>query len=294
MNERPQRKGVMLAVPADEKKILKFGDRFYLQPKLNGERCIVSEFQGKPLLLSSYEDPFEFLDKIRNAIEAIWDIYDLPILFDGELYKHGWERERIHSACSRTVNYNPDVEELEYHIFDIKAPVNQGERLRLLDHAFSYSENNSPLKVVPTYWATPHNCMAISDRLLQQGYEGSIFRNPNYPTYEARRLTNQLLKYKPTEIDEYEILGVEEAISKNGEPLAMVGAFIVQGDDLNPFRVGAGKLTHDQRKHYWMIQSTLKGMTLVTKQGKIKTTNGIPTCAVAVEVKEAYVRPQGN
>lgn len=292
MNERPQRKGVMLAVPADEKKILKLGERFYLQPKLNGERCIVSKFHGKPLLLSSYEDPFSFLDKIRNTVEEVWKAYGLSVLFDGEIYKHGWEREKIHSACSRTVNYNPDVEELEYHIFDIKAAIPQGERLELLKNIFNFiNQQTTPLKLVPTYWASPHTCMKISDRFLQDGYEGSIFRNPTYPTYEARRLTNQLLKYKPTEIDEYEILDVEEAISKNGEPLAMVGAFIVQGEDLNPFRVGAGKLTHIQRKHYWIIQSTLKGMTLVTKQGKIKTTNGIPTCAVAVEVKEAYARP---
>lgn len=95
-----------------------------------------------------------------------------------------------------------------------------------------------------------------------------------------------MLKYKPTEIDEYLIIGVEEAISLAQEPLGMIGSFLVQGDDGMEFKVGAGKLTHGQRREYFKVKETLIGKTLVTKQGKIITTEGIPTCAVAVEIKE--------
>jgi hypothetical protein len=96
-----------------------------------------------------------------------------------------------------------------------------------------------------------------------------------------------MLKYKPTEIDEYLIVGVEEAISQEGVPKGMVGSFIVKPrDSEDTFSVGAGKLNHTERVLIWKHKERYPGLTLIVKQGKILTTNGIPTCAVAVEVKE--------
>jgi ATP-dependent DNA ligase len=143
------------------------------------------------------------------------------------------------------------------------------------------------IKFVQTYNANQENWMQMADIFLELGFEGLMFRNKTYPTYEARRLVRQMLKYKPSEIDEYRIMGITEAMSQTGEPLHMVGSFIVQGDDGIEFKVGAGKLSHNERFAYWRVRDTLIGKTLVTKQGKILTTEGIPTCAVAVEVKNA-------
>lgn len=290
MTARPKREGVMLAVPADEKKIAKLGQNFLIQPKLDGERCVVDIFHGEPVLLSSYKNPFEFIDHLRDRIKSVWNAFGTPIPFDGEIYVHGWSRERIDSALRRTVNYNPEVEKLEFHIFDLKLPIPQGQRLYLLDQVFLTIQENPKiaqfLKQVPTFRTTKETWMLGADSFLAEGYEGAMLRNPHFPAYKPRRLVNQLLKYKPTEIDEYEILGVEEAISKEGIPKGMVGSFLVQGNDGVPFSVGAGKLSHDKRRHYWTIQNTIIGKTLITKQGKIKTTNGVPTCAVAVEIKE--------
>jgi len=280
-----KREGVMLAVPADEKKIANLGSSFFAQPKLNGERGLTEVFEGHPVVLSSYANSFEFLDRIKEGIKEAWKVTGMKIPFDGEIYKHGWSRERIDSALRRTVNYNKDVEELEYHIFDIKLPISQVDRLHLLDVVFEKLGPNNILYKVPTYNATQENWMQMADIFLEMGFEGLMFRNKDYPTYEARRLVRQMLKYKPSEIDEYRIVDVTEAISKDGERKGMVGAFVVQGDDGVQFSVGAGKLTHKDREHYWKIYTSLIGRILVTKQGKILTTEGIPTCAVAVEIK---------
>lgn len=281
-----KREGVMLAVPADEKKIKNLGKDFLFQPKLNGERGLTEIFEGHPVVVSSYQNSFEFLDKIKNEIRKAWKAIGMSIPFDGEIYKHGWSRERIDSALRRTVNYNKDVEELEYHIFDIKLPIPQSERLLLLDVVFDKLGPSTILQKVPTYKATQDTWMQMADIFLTAGFEGGMFRNATYPTYDPRRLVRQMLKYKPTEIDEYIILCVTEAVSKEHEPLGMIGSFVVQGDDEVHFKVGAGKLSHSKRTHYWNIQHTLVGKTLVVKQGKIITTEGIPTCAIAVEIKE--------
>jgi ATP-dependent DNA ligase len=143
------------------------------------------------------------------------------------------------------------------------------------------------LKLVPTFKATSENWMDFADKFIELGYEGSVLRNPDYPTYYSGRTVYQMLKYKPTKIDEYEIVGIEEAISQEGEPKGMVGSFIVKSHDgEDTFSVGAGKLTHEQRVYYWDHICFYIGKTLIVKQGKILTANGFPTCAVAVEVKE--------
>ncbi len=283
---RLKRQGVMLAVPADEKKIKNLGESFFFQPKLNGERGLTEVFEGHPVVVSSYANSFEFLDNIKNGIKDAWKATGMKIPFDGEIYKHGWSRERIDSALRRTVNYNPDVEKLEYHIFDVKLPIPQEDRLLLLDITFEKLGPHSTLKKVSTYNGTQENWMQMADIFLQMGFEGGMFRNKTYPTYEARRLVRQMLKYKPSEIDEYKIVDILEAVSQHGNKLGMVGAFVVQGDDGVQFKVGAGKLSHRERKIIWNERNQAIGKTLVTKQGKILTTEGIPTCAVAVTIKE--------
>lgn len=283
---RQKREGIILAVPADEKKIANLGEDFLQQPKLNGERGKTEIFEGHPVVVSSYANSFEFLDNIKEGIQDVWKIGKMKIPFDGEVYKHGWSRERIDSALRRTVNYNKDVEELEYHVFDAVLPVPQDQRLLLLDIVSKKVGDHPTIKFVPSYRGTTENWMQINDIFIEMGFEGSIFRGRHYPTYDPRRLVRQMLKYKPSEIDEYIIVDVTEAVSQDNVPLGMVGSFIVQGDDEMQFKVGAGKLTHNDREYYWHIKEQIVGATLITKQGKILTTEGIPTCAVAVEIKD--------
>ncbi|MHA1481916.1 MAG: ATP-dependent DNA ligase [Candidatus Heimdallarchaeaceae archaeon] len=282
-NKRPKRTGIMLAVPADERKVKNLGDWFYIQPKLNGERCRVIDFHGEPIFLSSECNSYEFLDHLKVEVKRIWREYGANLPFDGEVYVHGWSREEINSTLSRKVNISTRVKELQLHVFDLDIPFPQGERVEIYQDALLRIKS-SVIIPVPTYKADIHSWQTFSDYFLSQGYEGAILRKWNHPIYEPRRLTGQMLKYKPTEFDEYIILEVLEAISKEGEPKSEVGAFLVQGNDLSSFKVGAGKLKQQQRKYYWLVKDSLPGKILKVKQGKILTTKGFPTCAVAVEI----------
>lgn len=277
--QRPQRSGVMLAYPAEENRVKHLGDWFYIQPKLNGERCRVEEFRGEPVLLSSYENEFKFVNHLKEEIHQIWKTHG-PLPFDGEIYVHGWDRERIDSALRRTVNESPDTQHLELHIFDYVCPeINQGERLADLHRITNWTKH---LKLVPTYKADFSNWSTFTDIFIEAGYEGSILRGHSAPYTPVRR--PHMLKYKPTAYDDYTIVDVEEAIDKNGERKGMVGAFWVQGDDETVFKVGAGKLTHQKRIEYWNAGNTIINKQLRVKHGIIYTSGNIPTCAVAVEV----------
>ena len=282
MKERPKRKGIMLADPATERAMLRLGDSCFSQTKLNGERARVSWFHGEPVLLSSYGNEFKFLQHIKEAITASFGYNQEPL--DGELYVHGWSRERIHSACSRKVNENPDTPKLEYHIFDYKSGQSQWQRIHSLVVKKDLGCFNWPLVYVPykIISTAPQDWMEQVYEYTQAGYEGAIFRSPLH-SYEEKR-SKGMLKFKPTESDTYRILGISEAISKEGNPKAMIGSFQVSGDDGTEFSVGAGKLSHLERERLWRVKESLPGKDLLVKHEMIKTKGGIPLCAVAVEV----------
>ena len=284
MKERPKRTGIMLANPATERAMLRLGDSCFAQPKLNGERAPVTWFHGESVLLSSYGNEFKYLQHIKEAIKKNFKYNQLPL--DGELYVHGWSRERIHSACSRKVNENLDTPKLEFHVFDYKSDESQWQRIRSLVKKKDLGCFKWPLVYVPyTVISTaPQDWMEQVYEYTQEGYEGAIFRGALW-NYEERR-TPGMLKFKPTKKDTYKILQVNEAISQEGNPKAMIGSFTVAGDDETEFDVGAGKLSHLERERLWRDRGNLPGKKLLVKHELLKTRTGIPLCAVAVEVIE--------
>jgi ATP-dependent DNA ligase len=298
-----KRENIMLAHPIageGDRRIAKFhvialetGEKviqMFEQPKLNGERCRVEWFHGDPVLISSYGNEFKFLEHWKDQLQKLALIHG-TIPFDGEAYKHGWSRERIHSAISRKVNKNTDTKELEFHIFDYQNfEEQQWQRLRKIgevEQTIVKTPSLISLKIVPYSVVNDKNWMYAAEDHLENGYEGIILRNP-FGMYDIKR-TPDLLKFKPTEEDEYTILSVNEAISKDGDLKGMVGSFTVTSPT-EPgevvFDVGAGKMNHMKRIAYWKIREQLVGKTLVVKHELLRTVNKVPIAAVALSVKE--------
>jgi len=276
---RKERENIMLCYPATERRIASFNSPFFWQPKLNGSRCRVEWFKGEPVLLSSYGIQFQGLSHIEEALKK------LPKMqFDGELYKHGWERERIHSATSRKVKESEDSRGIEFHIFDFQKEdmTEQWERIELL----ASLQLTPPLFFVPTGLATTATWQQCCKDCVDSGYEGIILRDPK-GFYEMKRST-KVAKFKPTFKDIYKITGVKEAVDKYGELKGMVGAFEVQASHTKQrFFVGAGKMLHSVRIAIWELHAEsncIVGKSLKVKHEAIKTTNGIPVCCVALEV----------
>jgi ATP-dependent DNA ligase len=234
--------------------------------------------------MSSYANHFSFLQHIEEELILLDGGRHLK--YDGELYVHGWTREKIHSIVSRDTNPHPETTWMEFHIFDLQEEFLQFKRLALLKALFEEGPTTNSLKLVPTSVGTPESWTAGLEDYTSQGYEGIILRHINGVHVPKR--TFHILKYKPTEKDEYEILGTMEAISQDGLPKGMVGAFLVSGDDGTTFEVGAGKLKHWQRAELWDRRDELPGLTLVVKHEKLKTINSVPVAAVAVEVQHFH------
>jgi ATP-dependent DNA ligase len=293
-NSRPKREGVMLAYPVDDGRIARLGKRFFVQPKLNGERCRVEWFHGEPVLMSSYANVIKGLGHIEKAVVELNDALSMTskspgelsyFPLDGELYIHGKTWSQIVSIAGRTVNAHSDAHTMEYHVFDIQLPHSpQVMRFSALDAVQEVFDAHPCLVRVPTYICNQGDQWNYAEHFIDLGYEGIILRDPIAPYYFKRNVC--LLKYKPTESDEYEIVDVEEAISQEGHPKGMVGAFLVKSDDEVIFRVGAGKLRHLERTVLWQKRQKLTGLTLIVKHEKLRTVNDVPVAAVAVDVKE--------
>lgn len=295
-----KREGIMLAFPADDKRISgmpmipnkngKNERKMFHQPKLNGERCRIEWFGSVPYLISSYGNQFKFMEHIQNEITVLSSAIGQEKL-DGEIYVHGWSRERIDSALRRKTNKSDETYLLEYHIFDYQNYTQyQYERLKQLGtidqliNTFGLKH----LKVVPYGICSDLDWIHHCSCYCEEAYEGIILRNP-FSRYEDKRVPG-LLKFKPTETDEYEIVKVNEATtSDTNEPKGMVGSFTVRAKDEPAdvtFDVGAGKLKHDKRIAYWKMRDQLTGKMLIVKHELLRTTNQVPIACVAVDLKQ--------
>jgi ATP-dependent DNA ligase len=299
MTKFQKREGIMLAYPAEEKRIKAFplleiedGSKqrsFFHQPKLNGERARTEWFDNVPYLISSYGNEFKFLSIIQRQLETLTKYLEKGnILYDGEVYVHGWSREEVDSALRRQTNKSNETQFLQYHIFDIQNTDPQYARLHLLgtiEQAVEHLELEN-IKVVPYGVCTEIDWLSHCSSYCEEGYEGIILRSP-FSSYEMKRIPG-LLKFKPTEADLYEIVAVNEAVSQEGELKGMVGSFTVKAKD-EPgdhctFDVGAGKLKHSQRIQYWQWKDKCIGQMLLVKHELLRTTNQVPIAAVTVDV----------
>ena len=246
-----KRSGIQLAYPFSMERLLNQGAFHFLwsppyliQPKLNGERSRLIVEKGRALLLSSTDEIIPSVPHINTSALAL-----PPGEYDGELYTHGMTWSEIHSIVGRAVNLHPNYEKMQLHLFDTIGPASQAERLWILSQALEASPPPY-IKQVPTHIVdSMDEITRLYDEFIAGGYEGFIIRHIDAPYSPSRR--PWMMKFKPKQKDSYTIHSIYEAISESGTPLSMVGAFECKDDMGTVFKVGAGHLTHLERKAIW-------------------------------------------
>jgi len=248
------RKGIQLAYPLEEKRLLKWRPPFIVQPKLDGDRArAIRTPAGHFCLLSSEENLFFGVPHVLQAL----DNADLPadIELDGELYAHRMPHATINGIVSRTSSLHPEYEKIKFHVFDI---VNEfsPQLVRLTELA--NLDLQDPIIRVPYYLTySLKETMKVYDKILNQGYEGIIVRE--YTAPYLRRRSPFMMKFKPKKEDHYPIIGYKEEISIDGTPKGRLGALVCETDGVT-FSVGSG-LNDEQRTRLWTIRDQLPGCT---------------------------------
>lgn len=290
---RPVRVGVMLCQKATESLIQRLGPSCFAQRKFRGQRCRVQWINGKPLLLSSYGNPFWFMEHITAQL---MHLPQLP--YDGELYNHELSQEQINSICNRSAVRHPDSEMIQYHIYDLCEAKPQSFRLMSLDTIFQAIDWTPPEIQYAGYdppgiqyagydLIQTESWKAYREVYLAEGYEGIILRSieaPYFPTkvgQQSRKLPT-ILKWKPSELRTYPIVGYKEGV---GWCTGMLGSFIVENPSGVRFAVGTGPaLTKAKRKALWADREKLTQWRLRVRHEPTETVGGIPICTSARKV----------
>lgn len=212
----------MLAAKLEDHKDLLFTVKTFIQPKLDGLRCIN---QNNTL-------------KSRNGKDylACPHLYQGFTTLDGELYNHSLKDDfnKIVSLCKKQKPTKEDLEESEkivqMWVYDFpNHPGVFSERLVELQRKLHHTINDplSSIQIVPTYEVKSlEEIEKYHEQFLEQGFEGSIIRL-DLGSYENKR-SKQLLKKKDWIDEEFKIL---EAVEGEGNRAGTIGKFILDLND---------------------------------------------------------------
>lgn len=207
----------------------------FVQPKLDGGRAIFKDGKfwsrnGKPLA-----SPPDLVKEVR----AIFGDY----IVDGEFYNHEAKDdfESLMSAAKTIKGKNSKESLLQYHVYDMVGPVPFRERRNIILRLFENFGRRSSLvhRVKTIHVGNKELLEELHESFLEQGYEGSMIRNP-LVEYEAGRRSYSLLKYKTVDDSEFRIVGIKPG---RGQLQGCVGAFILEVDDEKGKRTFDCKMT---------------------------------------------------
>ena len=228
----------MLAYPVSKKPI-DYSKPVFMQPKLDGVRCLIQYNGG---VITAYSRTGKVWKNIEHININLYKFFDKHpnVVLDGELYNHDFKNdfEEIISMVRKTKPTHEDRQKslmnVEFHCYDI---VNKKMKFSTRD---KWIAENLPTSYCVKHLITLH----ISDELsaktghqmnLDAGYEGSIVRLDT--PYQCKR-SHSLRKFKDFKDAEANIVGYEEG---KGKRTGTLGKFVMQDDDGNQFGCPPGK-----------------------------------------------------
>lgn len=201
----------MLAHEWEDRKHKIRSDFVYIQPKLDGIRCIMNKDgmwtrEGKEIFGAPH---------IFEGLKSLFD-NDPKLILDGELYNHDL-RNDFNSIVSIVKKQDPTLEELElskklvqYWIYDMPS-VQTIYKDRWSSIVSFFATHDCLLEYcIQVETSKIHYCdvVSYSKKYIEWEFEGSIIRLGD-GVYENKRSDN-LLKYKEFQDKEYEIVDILE------------------------------------------------------------------------------------
>jgi ATP-dependent DNA ligase len=183
----------------------------FIQPKLDGIRCLTYLKDNKIVNQSRQLKYFNNLTHINNELEIIFKKNPYLVL-DGELYNHDIVFNQIAGIVKKEKLKDEDFEKLkqiQYHVYDCffeNKNLSFNERNKFLQ---SLKNNMKYVKIVSTDTCKSKDDVIIfHSKFLLDKYEGAILRNSD-SLYEFRR-SKHLQKFKTFSDDEFEIIDFKE------------------------------------------------------------------------------------
>ncbi len=250
----------------------------YVQPKLDGVRCLAKMVDGEIQFFSRKGKRYMTIEHISEQLKSCMNLNEV---LDGEIYIHGEEFQDIISAVKNVKNKSTTLikcRDLEYHIYDIADKNNHFKnRLNRLNKLNICGIN---IIVVDTYVVNNEDEMKHYHNLFTaDNYEGIIIRNKQ-GKYQFDSRSNNLQKYKHFLDEEFEIVGVKCGTGRYEK----CGTFICRMKNGNTFDVNA-KGTIAKKQEYLRNKNKYIGKLLTVKFQE-KSKEGVPRFPVGLAVRD--------
>jgi len=195
----------------------------YVQPKLDGLRCVVylDKATQTPVYQSRTGGIFTTLHHLDGAIRQL--LKDSPELaLDGELYTKQIPFEELAGLIKKkAITSQEDIAKIQcvqYHLYDIvlaETPFRLRTQI-IHDLPKTASLKTDPLiEIVPTHYVNAESEFREKfGEFVAQGYEGIMLRNVT-GLYQENYRSNDLMKYKEFFESEYPIVGFKEAAGRD-------------------------------------------------------------------------------
>ena len=229
----------MLAYKVDKKPI-DWTKKVYMQPKLDGVRCVIQlNPEGKVHAYSRTGKPWLNIEHILQDLKPLFKENE-DVILDGELYNHDL-RDDFEKIISLVRKQKPTA--------DDRAESKQLVQFYCYDYAngsenYSTRMNNLVTSDMYSYCVKHSHTTQVKDKShaevlhainLKAGYEGSILRLDG--PYQCKRSYN-LQKFKDFHDTEATIIGY---VDGKGKREGTLGKFLMQDDDGVEFGCPPGK-----------------------------------------------------
>jgi DNA ligase 1 len=244
----------------------------YVQPKLDGIRCIIYMKDGEIFYQSRNHSLFQPFPHLVPEIMHI--LSENPnLILDGELYNHELTFQQITSIVRK--KGHPDLIKIEYHLYDLYIPEQPYEnRFKLIQRMTDY-ETAKKRMVIPVATYSVKNRKDIEQKhteFVNDGYEGLMVRIPS-GLYRQQIRSKDLLKYKHFKDDEFKVVGVHEGTGG----IAVFECITTQG---RTFSVNM-KCTKEEKKMYLTNYKTYIDKILTVRYQEM-TDDGVPRFPVGI------------
>lgn len=248
----------------------------FVQPKLDGIRCIAIVKNGKCTLWSRTRKPITSMPHIVAALESISP--DLDMVLDGELYNHSFKTNFEHIvSLVRQEEPDPRHTDVEYHIYDIIVEKPFSGRAAMIRHM---PKRPGLIRVDTVEVQDEAETMNMFERWRKEGYEGAMIRNAN-SMYENKR-SYGLQKIKEFDDAEFQITGIEEG---RGKLVGHVGAFICRDKDGKEFFAKMSGST-ERLKAFFDNPNLWLGKMLTVKYQGLSGKNGVPRFPIGISIRD--------
>ncbi len=243
----------------------------YVQPKLDGVRCLLTDDgfysrNGKKILGVP-------------ELEALTICSFGNVALDGELYSTDMTFQQIIASVRRTKNIEED-KRIKYHVYDIASDAQFNRRhdslYKIYWGTLCKASRDRIVCVTTCYVRSWDDIERYMKRFLGCGYEGLIYRHPT-ATYQFGKRSKYLLKYKHMKTEDVMCVGYKEG---EGKYEGMLGALECTCENGSVVWVGTG-FDDEQRYLYWYQREDHVGKMLTIKYQE-KTDGGVSRFPVFV------------